>query len=76
MRTTLEIDDDVMEAVKEIARLRSLSIGRALSEYARRGISVDLMPVVEDHGGIPVWVHKPGAIPVTNELVRNLADEE
>ena len=76
MRTTLEIDDDVMEVVKEMAKLKSQAIGRALSEYARRGISIDLAPVVEDHGGIPVWVHKPGAIPVTSELVRNLADEE
>jgi len=31
---------------------------------------------VELRDGIPVWVHAPGAIPVTSEMVRNLADEE
>jgi hypothetical protein len=75
MRTTLDIDDDVMEAVREIARLRNQAIGRALSDLARRGLMPDQMPIVEIRDGVPVWTHSPGATPVTNELVRNLVEE-
>jgi hypothetical protein len=72
MRTTLDIDDDVLQIAKEIARLKNQGIGRALS--ARRGLVPETAPVIEVHNGVPVWMHGPGAVPVTSELVRNLAD--
>lgn len=74
MRIGLEIDDDVMEAAKALARLKNQGIGRTISELARRGL-VPEPPRVENQGGIPVWTHGAGAIPVTSELVRNLAEE-
>jgi hypothetical protein len=76
MRTTLEIDDDVMHAAREMARLKNIGIGRVLSELARRGLTPESTPRVVMENGIPVWKHGPGAIPVTNEMVRGLADEE
>jgi hypothetical protein len=33
-------------------------------------------PVVELQGGIPVWVHGPDAVVITNKMVRRLADAE
>ena len=38
MRTTLDIDDDILEMAKSIARERNLSVGAVLSEFARRGL--------------------------------------
>ena len=38
MRTTLDIDDDVLEAVKEIAQREKKTAGAVLSHYAREGI--------------------------------------
>ena len=38
MRTTLNIDDDILEAAKLIAEERSLPLGAVLSELARRGL--------------------------------------
>jgi hypothetical protein len=76
MRTTLEIDDDVMQAAREIARLKNVGVGRAISELARRGLTPESEPRVVIENGIPVWKHGPGAIAVTNEMVRGLADEE
>ena len=38
MRTTLDIDDDILEAVRFIAEERDLSVGAALSDLARRGL--------------------------------------
>ena len=76
MRTTLEIDDDVIEAARMLAKLKGQGIGRAISDLARRGLVPDASPVVEVQDGIPVWKHGPGAVSVTSEMVRNLAEEE
>jgi len=51
MRTTLEIDPDVMEAARELAKDSRRSIGAVVSELARRG----LMPArVDAVGRLPV----------------------
>ena len=75
MRTTLDIDDDVMQASKEIARLKNQGIGRALSDLARRGLTPEVC-AVELRDGIPIWTHAPGAITITSDMVRNLLDDE
>ena len=38
MRTTLDIDDDVLEAIKEIARAEKKAVVAVLSHFAREGI--------------------------------------
>lgn len=38
MRTTLTIDDDIYAIARQVARLKNLSLGEALSELARRGL--------------------------------------
>ena len=38
MRTTVTIDDDVIRLAKAIAHGRDISVGKALSELARRGL--------------------------------------
>jgi hypothetical protein len=38
MRTTLDIDDDVLQAAKELARRQGKTAGRIVSELARRGL--------------------------------------
>jgi Arc/MetJ family transcription regulator len=39
MRTTLDIDDDVLAAAKERARLRKVSAGRMVSDLLRQALS-------------------------------------
>ena len=39
MRTTLDIDEDVLLAAKELATKQGTTAGRVLSDLARRGIS-------------------------------------
>ena len=39
MRTTLALDDDVLEQVKLFAEGRKMSLGRAASELIRRGVN-------------------------------------
>lgn len=39
MRTTINVDDDVLEYAKSLAGGRQISLGQALSELARKGMN-------------------------------------
>jgi hypothetical protein len=39
MRMTLNLPEDVYQAARSLARLRGLSLGHALAELVRRGLS-------------------------------------
>ncbi len=39
MRTTINLDEDVLRLADRLARSRSISRGEAISELARRGVS-------------------------------------
>lgn len=73
MRTTLELDDDVINTARELARAEGKSIGAVVSDLARRG----LMPARVDHDGRrPVIRAAAGAAPITPEMVRRALDED
>lgn len=73
MRTTLNIDDDVLRAVKEIARLRGNTAGAILSELARESLQREHdAPVLEVRNGVPLLPTRPGVGIVTPDAVRNL----
>ncbi len=38
MRTTVDLDEDILRVAKDIARDRDESLGRVLSDLARRGL--------------------------------------
>lgn len=38
MRTTLDIDDDVLQAAKELAKVEKRTAGEVLSDLARKGL--------------------------------------
>jgi len=44
MRTTLDIDDDVLQAAKEHARQARISTGKALTQMARAGLNRSEVP--------------------------------
>lgn len=73
MRTTLELDDDVVLAAKELAAIERRSLGSVVSELARRG----LMPArVDVAGDLPVIRVPAGSAPITPEMVRRALDED
>ncbi|MGO8853514.1 MAG: antitoxin, partial [Mycobacterium sp.] len=51
MRTTLDIDDDVVAAARELAAGERRSLGSVISELARRGLTPAR---VEAADGLPV----------------------
>lgn len=73
MRTTLEIDDDILLAARELARQRGLSMGKVVSDLARQALTRATPCTTRD--GIPQFPVQPDAGVVTLELVNQLRDE-
>lgn len=74
VRTTLDIDDDVLQAAKEIAKNRGSTAGRVLSELARKALTPEQVPPVRN--GVPLLPRRPpGSARPTMELVNRLRDE-
>ncbi|MEA3410175.1 MAG: CopG family transcriptional regulator [Pseudomonadota bacterium] len=72
MRTTLEIDDDVMAAARSLARQRHETIGRVVSDLAR--LSLLHRPKVTTRTGVPLLPVKDGSQLITMEMVNELRD--
>jgi predicted transcriptional regulator len=72
MRTTLNIDDDVLRAVRELARLRGNTAGGILSELAREALERERPEAAGVRNGVPLLPARPGAGIVTPEGVRAL----
>ena len=73
-RTTIRIDDDVIEAARSLARSRGKTIGTVVSELARRG----LRPARPGRRrkGFPVFDVPATARPITPEAVRLALEED
>jgi hypothetical protein len=74
MRTTLDIDDDILEAVKEIASNRATTAGRVISDLARTALQPAAPALVRN--GVPLLPRRPTGSPKpTMALVNRLRDE-
>jgi hypothetical protein len=74
VRTTLEIDDDVLQAAKEIAANRATTAGRVLSDLARKALDPGTSPRMRN--GVPLIPRRPkGSARPTMALVNRLRDE-
>ena len=73
MRTTLDIDDDVLLVAKELAAQKRISIGKALSELARHALNHPAETALRN--GLPLFPVQPAAGRVTLELVNQLRQQ-
>ncbi|MGH3970647.1 MAG: antitoxin [Mycobacterium sp.] len=73
MRTTLDIDEDVVAAARELAANERRSLGAVISELARRGLTPAR---VETENGLPVIRVPAGTAPITPEMVRRALNED
>ncbi len=80
MRTTLDIDPDVLETAKEIAKKEKKTAGKVISEMARSGFygretAVGEQPAAytKKHG-VPVL--PPTGCLVSEESIRRIRDDE
>jgi len=74
MRTTLDIDIDVLQAAKELAAARRKTAGQVLSELARKALEPKAEYTMRN--GVPVIPHRPGAPLITCADVRRWLDED
>ncbi len=78
MKTTLDIDDDVLQAAEDLARRDKKNAGKVVSEVFRHGLSAQnqsSIPVRVRHG-IPLLPLLPGAPIITNEQIDKLREED
>ena len=73
MRTTLDLDDDVVAAARELATEQRRSLGSVVSELARRGLTPAR---VDTEDGAPVIRVPSGSPPITAAMVRRALDED
>ncbi len=76
MRTTLDIEDDVLAAAKDMARREHLSAGQVISRLARLALTarVDAQPVAPAVSGFRPFAAQ--GVMVSNEQVNALREAE
>lgn len=79
MRTTLDIDNDVLEAAKELARRTNRTAGAVLSELARRALTSSAPKRAQGKpsrgvGGFVPFESRGGV--VTNDLIDRLRERD
>jgi hypothetical protein len=75
MRTTLDVDPDVLQAAKEIAQLRGKRAGQVVSELLRKALQPAPSPQ-RVRNGVPLLTRRPGAPVLTMGVVNQLRDDE
>lgn len=76
MRTTLDIDEDVLRAAKEIARRQRTTAGAVISELTRKALTT-LPPAGREQSAVHGFRPFParGTL-ITNDLVDKLREED
>jgi hypothetical protein len=74
MRTTLDIDDDLLAMARDLARQRRATMGQVVSELIRNAVAPHRLARVRN--GVPLFVPKHGARKPNLELVNRLRDTE
>jgi hypothetical protein len=78
MRTTLDIEEAVLHALKELAHREGRTAGAVASDLIRRGLSQAVVTGVQEtpgRYGFRPFAASPAEHPVTNEQVNRLRDD-
>jgi len=74
VRTTLNLDDDVLESAKAVAAQQHKSLGEVVSGILRKSLEPEKRAPAT-RNGIPLFPIRPDAKRVTPEIVRQLLEE-
>jgi len=75
VRTTLDLDDDVMAAARSLAKVRATTIGKVISDLTRSALQRGNEGKARTHHGIPLFPRSSSEVAVTLQLVNELRDE-
>lgn len=73
MHTTVDLEEDILLAVKQLAKQRGNTVGQVLSDLARQALT--RRASVSKKHGLPLFPLQPDAGVVTPELINRLRDE-
>jgi hypothetical protein len=73
MRTTLNLDDDAFQLLREYSETRSLALGKAASELVRLGANAPVRARMVN--GFVVFDIPPGGPKISSERVKELESE-
>lgn len=74
MRTTLDIDDDLLHATKEIARASGKTAGEVVSDLLRKALQPPAAAKAAVRNGVPLIRRRAEAPPLTMARVNELRD--
>jgi hypothetical protein len=75
VRTTIDLDEDILRVAKDLARDKEQSLGRVVSDLVRRGLKPPVSRF-KTRNGVPLLMPEPGDPPITSELVRELLERD
>lgn len=76
MRTTLDIDDAILAAAKEVAGAKHSTAGAIISEWARKGVAGTSGLQGRSKSGFPVFAVSSSAMPLTSATVKSILTDE
>ena len=74
MRTTVDLEPDVLRAAKSLARERGVSLGAVISDLIRTALRPPERATYESD--FPVFEVREGAPPITPEMVRSALEDD
>ena len=73
MRTTLNLEDDLLRAVRSLAKERDESLGAVVSSLLRRALRPE--PELGYEHEVPVFMVRENAPPITPEMVEHALED-
>ena len=71
MRTTVEIDDELLAALKELAQRQNVTLGQIISDLTRRSLPAEDSQI---RNGVRIFASKPSGMRPDLQLVNTLRD--
>lgn len=75
MRTTLEIDTDVLTAIKALSQQRGVTVGQVATELLRVALHADQIGQWKTRNGVPLFPVVDPKTVVTLDFINQLRDE-
>jgi hypothetical protein len=76
MRTTIDLDPELLAAARKLAAARSQSLGKVISDLALRALKTQTGRGSTTRSGFPVFKVRKGAPPISLEDVKLDEDSE
>ena len=76
MRTTLDISEDLLRTAKSIAAEQKCSIGKVISDLAKRGLEPPPATHPETRNGFTLLPRRKNGPVITSEFVKELLENE